>query len=308
MIRSIRTGLARRLVPATACAALLWSTGAQACFVVANGAITFNSMVSPPGCGGIANAFPTMGAAQAFLASLMAATTTTPSTGAAPSTASVLTTPTAAAPSGVPMPSTAMQVFSLNTPGAAAPVNHARLLFEVARDRPEQGQSGVLGLVAAALTFQGETFVDILLYQRQVREDAARAAWDQTPAGKAAADRVAAARARYEAEKISSEGEGAIKDERRRAAGNAARSAEFDAINEFKQSQEFKDAEKEYADQYRAAGAQDMLAFPDHSQAVEPPPRSPGTGTPVLDLGQGRPPDGPPESILDSIGDFVPIS
>lgn len=303
MIRSLRTDLARGLVPAAACAALFWATDARACFVVANGTITFNSMVSPPGCGGIANAFPTQGAAQAFLASLMTTTTTAPAASAAPSTGTVLTTPTVAAPSAMPMPATAMQVFSLNTPGAAAPVNHARLLFEVARD---QGQSADLGLVAAALTFQGETFVDILLYQRKVREDAARAAWDQTPAGKAAAARVAAARARYEAEKISSEGEGIVKDERRRAAGNAARSAEYDAINEFKQSREYKDAEKEYANQYYAAGAQDMLAFDDHSQDVEVRP-SPGPGAPVLDLGQGRPPDGPPESILDSIEDFIPI-
>lgn len=269
MIRSTR-------VLAGGLAALLCATETQACFVVANGTITFNSMVSPPGCGGIPNAFPTQGAAQTFLNAQQSTTTsgggTTTST--APATAPATTTVTGAA-AAMPMPSTAMQVFMLNTPDTAAAANHQRLLFATMLD--PQAQFTSLATAGAFLADSLLAFSNLFMYNWRVQIDAARAEWDMTPEGQAAARR-----------------------------GKDA------ADEAFRNTDVYKRIAKEMKERATAAGEAGLFFVQDVGQTasqgdLDAPFRNPPTvGLPLpADV---RPIDGPPESILDSIEEFMTIS
>lgn len=267
MIRSTR-------VLAGGLAALLCATETQACFVVANGTITFNSMVSPPGCGGIPNAFPTQGAAQTFLNAQQSTTTsgggTTTST--APATAPATTTVTGAA-AAMPMPSTAMQVFMLTTPDKAAAVNHERLLYDTMLDHPNRRPFLELGVATALITGEMVQFTNLFFYHWQIRGQAVRAEWDMTPEGQEARrqGKEAADRAYYESDLFKSFDAG-MKEQQAFAANSGLFFLEDDG---------------------RSSSQADR-----DSVFLDPP-----------DVGiLGPPIDGPPESILDSIGDFVPIS
>lgn len=63
---------------------LLAASGAEACFTVVNGQIVFNGGLTPPGCNGLPNAFPSLVQAQVFASAVQSVTRsftlTTPTT------------------------------------------------------------------------------------------------------------------------------------------------------------------------------------------------------------------------------------